>query len=193
MAHFQYDMPPKMTHTCSTRIQKDAAAECTSSAANAPSEVLHPVSLAPLAPAARVRTAAASGVLLSVLHNAMSTFSAANGFGNKTCWDTGKDVVLSVAFKSASTKQAWVEFGLKLADVRSELSRSTVEQSKLLGQVRSVCKIFCNMNDMPDFNEKVTLEPVFGRETITVLVGLRCSPCLPVELKQDMYYSQLRI
>lgn len=104
-----------------------------------------------------------------------------------------KPVVLSVVFKSSSTQQVWVGFGLKLADVGNELSGATEEQSKVLGRVRSVFSMFCNTNDIADFNEKVVLEPQFGKETVTVQVGLKCSSFLPVELKQDMYYSQLRV
>lgn len=49
------------------------------------------------------------------------------------------------------------------------------------------------MNDMLDFNNKLAVEPQFGKKTVTVQVGQKCSSCLPVELKQELYYSQLRI
>lgn len=100
-----------------------------------------------------------NGVLFRVLHSVLTTCSITNGFGNERAWDADQDVVLAVAFLSSPTRQVWTEFGLKLKDVRDELNRTTAEQSKLLGRTRSVFRMFCNANDMPDFNEKVARVP----------------------------------
>lgn len=67
------------------------------------------------------------------------------------------------------------------------------ELSKLLERVKRVFAMFCEVNDMVDFSNRIAVQPQFRKETVTVRVGLRCSSCLPVELKQDMYYSQFRI
>lgn len=167
--------------------QNGALVQRTGDAAAAPSEVSDV-----LVQTGKQNADAENGLLFNVLLNAMSMFSRTNGFGTEVAWDADEDVVLSLAFKSSSTQQVWVDFGLKLADVGNELSETTVEESKLLGRVKKVFAMFCDMNDMTDFNKKIAVEPQFGKETVTVQVGLKGSPYLPLELKQDTYYSQLR-